>query len=382
MNERVAEIIPFIDIASQRRRLGSAIDQAVKRVLDHGQFISGPEVAQFEAELAAYTGAKCVVTCSSGTDALQMVLLAKGIGPGDAVICPSFTFCATAEVVALRGASPVFVDVDDQTYNIDPTSLTKGILLARKLGLRPKAIIPVDLFGLPADHHAIQEIARAEGLFILDDAAQSFGATYRGQKLGTFGFATATSFFPAKPLGCFGDGGAVFTDDTEFAATLRSVRVHGQGDHKYDNVRLGMTARLDTMQAAILIEKLRIFDDEVHARNVVANRYSSALADAVTVPRVAKSSTSVWAQYTIQLPDGVNRKQFAAVLRGMGVPTMVYYEKPMHKQRAYCAYPVLEGGLPVSERISEKVISLPMHPYLDIATQDRIIESVRRAVMA
>ena len=382
MNERVAENIPFIDIASQRRRLGSAIDQAVKRVLDHGQFISGPEVAQFEAELAAYTGAKFVVTCSSGTDALQMVLLAKGIGPGDAVICPSFTFCATAEVVALRGASPVFVDVDDQTYNIDPTSLTKGISLARKLGLRPKAIIPVDLFGLPADHHAIQEIARAEGLFILDDAAQSFGATYRGQKLGTFGFATATSFFPAKPLGCFGDGGAVFTDDTEFAATLRSVRVHGQGDHKYDNVRLGMTARLDTLQAAILMEKLRIFDDEVHARNVVANRYSSALADAVTVPRVAKSSTSVWAQYTIQLPDGVNRKQFAAVLRGMGVPTMVYYEKPMHKQRAYCAYPVLEGGLPVSERISEKVISLPMHPYLDIATQDRIIESVRRAVKA
>jgi len=382
MNERVAENIPFIDIASQCRRLGSAIDQAVKRVLDHGQFISGPEVAQFEAELAAYTGAKCVVTCSSGTDALQMVLLAKGIGPGDAVICPSFTFCATAEVVALRGASPVFVDVDDQTYNIDPTSLMKGISLARKLGLRPKAIIPVDLFGLPADHHAIQEIARPEGLFILDDAAQSFGATYRGQKLGTFGFATATSFFPAKPLGCFGDGGAVFTDDAEFAATLRSVRVHGQGDHKYDNVRLGMTARLDTMQAAILIEKLRIFDDEVHARNVVANRYSSALADAVTVPRVAKDTTSVWAQYTIQLPDGVNRKQFAAVLRGMGVPTMVYYEKPMHKQRAYCAYPVLEGGLPVSERISEKVISLPMHPYLDIATQDRIIESVRRAVKA
>ena len=258
----------------------------------------------------------------------------------------------------------------------------KGISLARKLGLRPKTIIPVDLFGLPADHHAIQEIACAEGLFILDDAAQSFGATYRGQKLGTFGFATATSFFPAKPLGCFGDGGAVFTDDTEFAATLRSVRVHGQGDHKYDNVRLGMTARLDTMQAAILIEKLRIFDDEVHARNVVANRYSSALADAVTVPRVAKSSTSVWAQYTIQLPDGVNRKQFAAVLRGMGVPTMVYYEKPMHKQRAYCAYPVIEGGLPVSERISERVISLPMHPYLDTATQDRVIESVRRAVKA
>ena len=382
MNERVAENIPFIDIASQRRRLGSAIDQAVKRVLDHGQFISGPEVAQFEAELAAYTGAKFVVTCSSGTDALQMVLLAKGIGPGDAVICPSFTFCATGEAVALRGASPVFVDVDDQTYNIDPTSLMKGISLARKLGLRPKAIIPVDLFGLPADHHAIQEIARAEGLFILDDAAQSFGATYRGQKLGTFGFATATSFFPAKPLGCFGDGGAVFTDDTEYAATLRSVRVHGQGDHKYDNVRLGMTARLDTMQAAILIEKLRIFDDEVRARNVVANRYSSALADVVTVPRVAKGSASVWAQYTIQLPDGVNRKQFAAVLRGMGVPTMVYYEKPMHKQKAYCAYPVLEGGLPVSERISEKVISLPMHPYLDIATQDRVIESVRRAVKA
>src|SRR4051812_25121317 len=281
MNKHTIQNIPFIDVACQRARLGTSIDEAVKRVLDHCQFINGPEVTQLEKELSAYSGAGHVVSCASGTDALLMVLLAKDIGPGDAVICPSFTFCATGEVVALRGATPIFVDVDEETFNVDVTSLKNGIALARKLGLNPKAIIPVDLFGQPADHDAICEVAKSENLFVLDDAAQSFGATYKGRQLGTFGLATTTSFFPAKPFGCFGDGGAIFTDDAELAAILRSIRVHGQGSDKYDNVRLGMTARLDTMQAAILIGKLKIFDDEIRARNVIANRYTKGLQDIV-----------------------------------------------------------------------------------------------------
>jgi dTDP-4-amino-4,6-dideoxygalactose transaminase len=308
-----------------------------------------------------------------------MVLLAKDVGPGDAVICPSFTFCATGEVVALRGATPIFVDVDQETFNIDVASLKKGIALARKLGLKPKAIIPVDLFGQPADHDAIGEVAEAEALFVLDDAAQSFGASHRGRKLGTFGVATATSFFPAKPLGCFGDGGAIFTDDAELAAVLRSIRVHGQGSHKYDNVRLGMTARLDTIQAAVLIEKIKIFDEEIAKRNVIAERYADALSDIVIVPRVSKENTSVWAQYTIRLPDPIDRNNFMAALKGRGIPTMIYYERPMHQQAAYRKYPAVDGGLPASESLSKRVISLPIHAYLDEQIQDFIIESVRYA---
>jgi dTDP-4-amino-4,6-dideoxygalactose transaminase len=380
MNKHATGNISFIDIAAQRARLGSAIDQAVKRVLDHGQFINGPEVTQLEAELAAYSGAKFVISCSSGTDALLMVLLAKGVGPGDAVICPSFTFCATGEVVALRGGTPIFVDVDAETFNIDAGSLKKGVALARKLGLNPKAVIPVDLFGQPADHNAVGEVASVEELFVLDDAAQSFGASYRGRRLGTFGSAMATSFFPAKPLGCFGDGGAIFTNDADLAGILRSIRVHGQGAGKYDNVRLGMTARLDTLQAGVLIEKLKIFDDEIVARDVVARRYSDALGDIVKVPRISKGNTSVWAQYTIRLPDGVGRDDFAAKLKAQGIPTMVYYEKPMHQQMAYRSYPAVDDSLPVSERLSRQVISLPMHAYLESETQDFIIEGVRCAL--
>jgi len=273
MNQHLRpEPVAFIDIGAQRRRLGAKIDEAVARVLTHCQFINGPEVTQLEADLAAFCGAKHVVACASGTDALLMVLMAQGIGPGDAVICPSFTFCATGEVVAL----PLFVDVDETTFNMNIASLKKGIATGRKLGLKVKAVIPVDLFGQPADHDAIAEVAKSEGLFVLDDAAQSFGATYKGKRLGTFGLATATSFFPAKPLGCFGDGGAIFTDDADLAERLRSVRVHGQGTEKYDNVRLGLTGRLDTMQAAILIEKLKIFQDEIDARDNVAGRHPPA----------------------------------------------------------------------------------------------------------
>src|SRR5579871_5056383 len=271
--------IPFIDVAAQRERLGKAIDTAVSRVLDHCQFINGPEVTQLEAALAAFSGAKYVVTCASGTDALLMVLMAKGVGRGDAVLCPSFTFSATGEVVALTGATPVFVDVDETTFNMDAASLKRGIATARKLGLKPVAVMPVDLFGQSADHDPIVAVADTEGLFVLDDAAQGFGASYKGRRLGTVGLATGTSFFPAKPLGCFGDGGAVFTDDADLAATLRSIRVHGQGSDKYDNVRIGLTARLDTIQAALLIEKLKIFEDEIAARNKVAERYARGLGN-------------------------------------------------------------------------------------------------------
>lgn len=374
--------IPFIDISAQRQRLGKSIDEAVARVLNHCQFINGPEVTALEKALADYSGARHVVTCASGTDALLMVLMAKQVGPGDAVLCPSFTFCATGEAVALTGATPVFVDVDAATFNIDIASVKRGIAAAKARGLKPVGIIPVDLFGQSADHDAVAAIAKAEGLFVLDDAAQGFGASYKGRKLGTFGLATATSFFPAKPLGCFGDGGAIFTDDDELANTLRSIRVHGQGSDKYDNVRLGLTGRLDTMQAAILLEKLKIFDDEIAARNVVADRYARGLGNLVTVPRLAAGCSSVWAQYTIRLPKGTERDAFAAALKAQGVPTAIYYTKSMHQQTAYRDFPVAEGGLPVSESLSDDVISLPMHAYLDEAAQQRVIEAVRGALSA
>jgi dTDP-4-amino-4,6-dideoxygalactose transaminase len=374
-----AQPIPFIDVAAQRRRLGTAIDEATRRVLDHCQFLMGPEVTAFESQLAAFCGAKHAVSCSSGTDALIMVLMAKGVGRGDAVFCPTFTFCATAESVALVGATPVFVDVHADTFNIDVHSLKSAIATAKAKGLKPKAVIPVDLFGLPADHDAVAGIVDAEKLFVLDDAAQGFGGTYKGRAVGTFGLATATSFFPAKPLGCYGDGGAILTDDDELLAVLKSVRVHGGGSDKYDNVRLGLTARLDTIQAAVLIEKLKIFRDEIEARNEVAARYNQALKDVVTVPVVPDGYGSVWAQYTIRLAPG-SRDALAKALSVEGIPTAIYYAKPLHKQTAYSDFPVAETGLPVSERLAEEVISLPMHAYLDEATQDRIVDAVRRAL--
>jgi dTDP-4-amino-4,6-dideoxygalactose transaminase len=383
MNKQLRpEPVPFIDIGAQRRRLGQSIDDAVGRVLTHCQFINGPEVTQLEAALAAFSGASHVVTCASGTDALLMVLMAKGVGIGDAVLCPSFTFCATGEAVALAGATPVFVDVDEATFNMDVSSLKRGIATARKLGLTPKAVMPVDLFGQSADHDAIGAIAEAEGLFVLDDAAQAFGATYKGRRLGTSGLATATSFFPAKPLGCYGDGGAIFTDDAALAETLRSIRVHGQGSDKYDNVRLGLTGRLDTVQAAVLLEKLKIFEDEIAARNKVAERYARGLDNVVTVPRVASDCTSIWAQYTIRLPAGTDRDGFAAALKTQGIPTAIYYVKSMHQQTAYRDFPVADGGLPACEKLSDDVISLPMHAYLDEPTQERIIQVVRGALGA
>jgi dTDP-4-amino-4,6-dideoxygalactose transaminase len=371
--------IPFIDLVAQRRRLGPAIDAAVARVLDHCQFIMGPEVRAFEAELAAFCGARHVVTCASGTDALVLALRAFGIGSGDAVICPSFTFCATAEVAVLVGATPVFVDVDPKTFNIDAKGIAGAVETARAASLTPKAVIPVDLFGLAADHAAVAAAAGEHGLLVLDDAAQGFGASFNNRRLGTFGHATATSFFPAKPLGCYGDGGAVMTDDDNLADLMRSIRVHGQGSDRYDNVRIGLASRLDTIQAAVLSEKLKIFPDEIDARNRVARRYAEALGDVVPVPAVPSGSTSVWAQYTIRLKAGT-RDAFAAALKAEGVPTAIYYPIPLHLQQAYKHYPVGKGGVAVSEKLAAEVISLPMHPYLDEPTQSRIVEAVRRAV--
>jgi dTDP-4-amino-4,6-dideoxygalactose transaminase len=369
--------IPFIDVAAQRRRLGRAIDDAVARVLAHCQFIQGPEVHVLEAELAAFCGARHAIGCASGTDALLLVLMAWQIGPGDAVICPSFTYHATAEMVALLGATPIIADVLPDTFNLDPESCERALATAKRLGLNPRAIIPVDLFGLPADHDAIAAIADTHRLLVLDDAAQAFGASYRGRRLGAIASATATSFFPAKPLGCYGDGGAVFTDDDALAARIKSIRLHGEGVDRSEAARIGITGRLDTIQAAVLIEKLKIFPDEIDARNRICARYSAALADIAIVPHIGNQSTSVWAQYTVRLKPG-RRDRIAAALKTDGIPTAIYYSKPLHRQPAYRHFPIADGGVPVSDRLADEVLSLPMHAYLEPPVQDRIIDAVRR----
>ena len=367
--------IAFIDLAAQRARIGDRIDQGMLGVARHGQYILGPEVKTLEADLAAFCGAREVISVSNGTVALAMPLMAKGIRPGDAVFCPSFTFAATAEVVAWLGATPVFVDVDPDTFNIDPNSLKQAIIGAREQGLKPAALMTVDLFGQPADYDLIEPIAAENGLWLMSDAAQSFGATFRGRKVGTIGAVTATSFFPSKPLGCYGDGGAIFTDDAEMATVLRSLRVHGQGTDKYDNVRIGLNGRLDTVQAAVLIEKLKIFGDEIAARDQVAKRYSALLKGHVKTPHLIGDIVSAWAQYTI-LVAGAKRPAIIAALKERGIPTMVYYPKPLHQQTAYRRFPVAGNGLPVSERLASEVLSLPMHPYLDTETQDHIVEAL------
>lgn len=369
--------IPFIDLKTQRARLGAAVDEAILKVVNHGAYIMGPEVAALEQDLADFCGAKHVLSCANGTDALGLVLMAKGVGPGDAVFVPAFTFVATAEVVAWVGATPVFVDVREDDFNMDPAHLAASIRWARDNDLRPAGVIPVDLFGQPADYPAIMPIAEAEGLWVMSDAAQSFGAKLNNRAVGTYGIATSTSFFPAKPLGCYGDGGAVFTDDDDLIEVLRSLRVHGQGTDKYENVRIGINGRLDTIQAAVLIEKLKIFPDEIEARDRVAQRYNAGLAEVARVPRVRAGATSVWAQYTLVLE---NRERVAAACRAANVPTAVYYPIPLSHQLGYQHFPTGPGGVPVSERLSAGVLSLPMHPYLAPDVQDRIIDVVRAAV--
>ena len=372
--------IQFIDLAAQQRRLRGQLDRAIAEVLDQGSYIMGSHVKRFEAELSAFCGAKHSISCANGTDALQLALMALGVGAGDAVLVPTFTFAATAEVVPFVGATPVFVDSDESTFNMDPASLQRAIGEARAKGLNPRAVIPVDLFGLPADMPAIEKIADREGLDVICDSAQGFGGTIDGRKTGSFGRITTTSFFPAKPLGCYGDGGAVFTDDDDLAKMLDSLRVHGKGSDKYDNVRVGMNSRLDTIQAAILSVKLGVYADEIEARDRVAARYNARLSNAVEAPVVPEGYGSVWAQYTVKLTDAAERTAVQAALKELGVPSAIYYVLPLHQQTAYSAYPRDPEGCPVAEMLSQRVLSLPMHPYLDEATQDRIIDAVQSAV--
>lgn len=362
MNEgHVVRRIEFIDLARQRDRIRERIDSAIARVLDRAQFVLGPEVAALEQRLASFCGARHAVGCASGTDALILALLAKGLRSGEAVIVPSFSFCATAEAVCLLGGVPVFADVLEDTYNIDPRSLEEAVRTARRQGMTVRGVITVDLFGQPCDYDLIEPIVRENGLWLIVDAAQSFGASYRGRKVGTIGAIVATSFFPAKPLGCYGDGGAVFTDDDELAKALRSLRVHGSGDHKYDNVRIGINGRLDTLQAAVLLEKLAIFPDEIAARNRVARLYEELLPRDILRPEVVSGVQSVWAQYTVRTRE---RDAWSARLKAAGIPTAVYYPRPLHRQPAYREFPTVATGLPVSETLAETVLSLPMHPYL------------------
>ena len=370
----------FIDLQAQRRHIGARMDEAILRVVAHGRYILGPEVAEFERRLAQFCGARHVLSCANGTDALGLALMAKTVRPGQAVLVPSFTFAATAEVVAWFGATPVFVDVFEDTFNMDPASLEAGIAAAKRAGLAPVGVIPVDLFGLPAGYDEILDIAAAHRLWVVADAAQSFGASYKGRNVGTLGELATTSFFPAKPLGCYGDGGAVFLEDDETYEVLKSLRVHGQGTDKYDTVRIGLNARLDTIQAAVLIEKLSIFAEELAAREQVAARYGALLGDLVATPKVPPGLTSVWAQYTVRLPKGHDRDKVAARLKAAGIPTAVYYVKPLHRQTAYRDYPVAGNGLPVCDRLAESVLSLPMHPYLDAATQERIAAALAAAL--
>jgi dTDP-4-amino-4,6-dideoxygalactose transaminase len=372
--------IAFFDLQRQRAYIGASLDAAITRVLQHGAFILGPEVADFERRLAAFCGAPDVVSCANGTDALVLALRILGVGPEDAVFVPAFTFAATAEAVALSGATPVFVDVRPDTFNIDADLLSEAITWAvEESHLRPMGVIAVDLFGQPADYPAIAAATRDRGLFVVADAAQGFGATQQGRAVGTLAPLTTTSFFPAKPLGCYGDGGAIFTDDPDQADSLRSLRAHGKGAEKYDNVHIGYNSRLDTLQAAILIEKLVIFPDEVLARQRIAARYDEALRDIVTTPFVLPGTTSTYAQYTVVLPDATSRADVRAALASQGVPTQVYYPKPLHQQTAYRNFPA-PCPLAVSERLSRCVLSLPMHAYLSEADQDRVTSALRQVL--
>lgn len=363
----------FIDLGAQQALIRSDIDLAITRVLDHGHYIMGPEVGQLESALSQFSGAKNVISCANGTDALTLALMAWNTVPGDAVFVPSFTYVASAEAPALLGAVPFFVDIDPLTFNICADSLVRAIEDSESMGLVPRAVIAVDLFGQPADAEVLQKICAQHGLKLLIDAAQSFGASSRGRQVGTFGDATTTSFFPAKPLGCYGDGGAVFTSDDELAETVRSIRLHGKGAEKYDNVRLGMNSRLDTIQAAILLEKLKLFPNELKLRQAVAERYNNRLASYVNVPTVPDDSSSAWAQYTITVS---NRDRVVEALKSLSIPYGIYYPRALHHQQAYSKYPSVTSGLSNSEKAAASVLSLPMHPYLTAEEQNAVCRAL------
>lgn len=398
----------FIDLKTQQQRIKEKLDANIQKVLAHGNYIMGPEIKELEAKLAAYVGVKHAIGCASGTDALLMALMALDVGPGDAVFTTPFTFIATAEVISLLGATPVFIDIDPKTYNIDPKKLEQAILAIKAncsslhplpktkanltavtpspfagegwgegegAGLCPRAVIPVDLFGLLADYDAINTIAQKHGLFVIEDAAQSFGGEYKGRKACSFGNVACTSFFPAKPLGCYGDGGMCFTDDDGLAAALDSIRVHGKGGHKYDNARIGINGRLDTLQAAILLAKFDIFPEEVELRNQAAERYTESLkktAAALVTPHIPLGYKSAWAQYSLLAENEAKRVAFMDQLKSSGIPTAIYYPKPLHLQTAFASIGYSPGVFPVSEDAASRIFSLPMHPYLTEQDQAKI----------
>lgn len=380
----------FIDLAAQQSRIKNKIDSNIQTVLSHGKYIMGPEVAELEKRLAEYAGSKHAVGCASGTDALLMALMALGVGPGDAVFTSPFTFIATAEVIQLLGATPVFVDIDQSTFNIDPDKLEAAIKAVQSNDpsihplpsnsnfsiLNSKCLIPVDLFGLPADYARIDAIAQKYGLSIIEDAAQSFGAELKGKKACSFGHIAATSFFPAKPLGCYGDGGMCFTDDDELAGALESIRVHGKGTHKYDNARIGINGRLDTLQAAILLAKFDIFPEEIELRNKVAERYSELLSPCsmLHAPCVPTGYTSAWAQYSLLAENADAKAKLQNALKEKGIPTAVYYPKPLHLQTAFKDLGYKKGDFPLSEDASDRIFSIPMHPYLTEEDQKMVAE--------
>ena len=368
----------FVDLNAQFRGVESETRSAIDRVLEHGQFIMGPEVFELEEKLVDFTGVKHAISCASGTDALLMALMAYDVGPGDAVFTTPFTFFATAEVIALLGATPVFVDIDVDTFNIDPEKLESAIEKFKQTSeLRPRGVIPVDLFGLTADYSRINEISRKHDLFVIEDAAQSFGAVCEGKRAGSLADIGTTSFFPAKPLGAYGDGGAVFTDDDALAGELRSIRIHGQGTNQYDNIRLGITGRLDTIQAAVLICKLKIFENELARRNEIASHYQRSLSDAVKTPSVPENYSSAWALFSI-LSD--QRDTIKQTLQEAGIPSVVYYPKPLHLQPAFQPLNKGKGSFPIAEKISEEILSLPIHPYLTEAEVEKVSSCVVNVV--
>lgn len=370
--------IPFIDLVSQKVRIKDDLDQAWQNVLAHGRYVMGPEVFELEEKLAQFSGVSHVISCASGTDALFMSLMAQEIGPGDAVFVPSFTFAATAEVVALIGATPVFVDVEEDTFNMCPESLKRAIQhVEATTSLKLRGIISVDLFGQPSNHGAISALAEEKDMILIVDAAQSAGAQYEAKSTLGYGTMATTSFFPAKPLGGYGDGGAIFTNDEALAEKLQSIRVHGQGKTRYQNVRLGVTGRLDTLQAAILLEKMKILPDEIEKRQQVADRYTALLKDHVKTPVVRDNRTSVWAQYTLQVDD---RDALQKALGEVGVPTMIYYPEPLHTQIPYKDALLAPGGLPMTDALAKRVLSLPMHAYLTSEDQEYIAEKLIKAL--
>jgi dTDP-4-amino-4,6-dideoxygalactose transaminase len=360
-------------LQEQRLRLGAAIDNAILRVLDHGEYVLGPEVARLEHALAEFTGARHCFTCGNGTNGLLLALMALDIGPGDIVFVPAFSFVASAEPIALLGATPFFVDVLPESFNIDPVSLQSAVSKAKQDGLRARAVIAVDLFGQPADYAALRCITDAENLLLISDFCQSMGAQFKGRKAGVFGDISVTSFFPTKPLGCYGDGGAVFTEDDDLARLLESIRVHGREGHRYENVRIGINSRLDTIQAAVLLEKLTIFPEEVFVREEIAARYTRQLVGHVGVPFVIEDSRPSWSLYTIRVD---NRDEVELKLAEKGVPSVVCYPTPISRQRGYLRFPLAPGGVPVCESLSRQVLSLPVHPYLSEQRQAEIIDAL------